>query len=102
MPLVRPNPPRPDNVLQLPEALTQTTAKVRLAELVGALTTESAGVVVDASRLGQFDSTALAVLLDLRREALKLGKTFAIRAMPERLGDLARLYGIDALLPAQS
>lgn len=89
-------------MLQLPEALTQTTAKVRLAELVGALATESAGVVVDASRLDQFDSTALAVLLGLRREALKLGKTFAIQAMPERLGDLARLYGIDALLPAQS
>ena len=50
--------------------------------------------------LGQFDSAALAVLLELRRRALKLGKTFAVQAQPRHLSDLARLYGITELLPA--
>ena len=44
---------------------------------------------------------ALAVLLALRREALQQGKAFAIAALPQRLADLASLYGIAELLPAQ-
>jgi len=58
-------------------------------------------VVVDAARLEQFDSAALAVLLALRRESLKLGKTFAVAGLPQQLADLGSLYGIAELLPAQ-
>jgi len=42
------------------------------------------------------------VLLELRRDAMKLGKTFAMTGMPERLADLAQLYGISELLPVQA
>jgi phospholipid transport system transporter-binding protein len=55
---------------------------------------------LDASALLRFDTAALAVLLDCRRHALSLGKTLTVRGMAPRLQDLARLYGVDALLVA--
>jgi phospholipid transport system transporter-binding protein len=89
-------------VLTLPPSLTQTTATVCLRELSGTLPTEPATVVVDAAGLKVFDSAALAVLLALRRETMKLGKTFAMTGVPGRLADLAQLYGISELLPVQA
>jgi phospholipid transport system transporter-binding protein len=59
-------------------------------------------VVIDATALSRFDSSALAVLLELRRETMALGKVMSIRGLPTRLGDLAALYGIAELLPAAS
>jgi ABC-type transporter Mla MlaB component len=41
------------------------------------------------------------VLLALRREAIQLGKSFEIADLPQHMADLADLYGIAALLPAQ-
>jgi phospholipid transport system transporter-binding protein len=38
-------------------------------------------------------------LLELRREALSLGKRFAVRGLPTQLGNLAALYGVAELLP---
>jgi phospholipid transport system transporter-binding protein len=55
--------------------------------------------VADASALRRFDSSALAVLLECRREALTLGKTFAVSQMHPRLRALAALYGVGELLP---
>ena len=57
-------------------------------------------VVADVGSLSQFDSSALAVLLECRREALALGKTFSVSRMPPRLRELATLYGVAQLLPA--
>jgi phospholipid transport system transporter-binding protein len=54
--------------------------------------------VVDAKPLQVFDSSALAVLLECRREALALGKTFAVANMPPRLRELAGVYGVAELL----
>ena len=59
-------------------------------------------VVADASNLQAFDSSALAVLLDCRREALAAGKTFSVHQLPPRLRELAALYGVAELLPAAS
>ncbi|MBI2769566.1 MAG: STAS domain-containing protein [Burkholderiales bacterium] len=56
--------------------------------------------VADASALQRFDSSALAVLLDCRREALAMGRTFSVRGLPARLRELAGLYGVAELLPA--
>jgi phospholipid transport system transporter-binding protein len=81
--------------------LVQLTAKDTLAQLLQALPGEtSVCVTVNASALGRFDSTALAVLLDLRRAVLAMGKTIALQGVPGRLTDLARLYGIAELLPS--
>ena len=86
-------------MLELPAELTQTSATACLRDLGAGVRAEPAGVVVSAARLGRFDSAALAVLLELRREALALSKTFSVTKLPERLADLARLYGIEELLP---
>jgi phospholipid transport system transporter-binding protein len=40
------------------------------------------------------------VLLEVRREALALGKSFSVSHLPARLRDLATLYGVADLLPA--
>ena len=56
-------------------------------------------VLVDATALTRFDSSALAVLLECRRECLQDGKRFAVRGLAPRLRELAGLYGISALLP---
>jgi phospholipid transport system transporter-binding protein len=57
-------------------------------------------VVADASSLIKFDSSAVAVLLECRREAQIQGKSFSVRGLPERLRSLAALYGVAELLPA--
>ncbi|GBU15214.1 hypothetical protein AwPolaro_05920 [Polaromonas sp.] len=58
--------------------------------------------VVDASALKQFDSSALAVLLECRRQALAAGKSFSVHGAPSRLFQLARVYGVDTLLPVSA
>jgi len=88
-------------VLPLPAELTRAQAGACLQTLTAGLQSEAAGLlVIDATALARFDSAALAVLLEVRRQALAVGKTIAIRGMPERLRELAALYGIAALLPA--
>jgi phospholipid transport system transporter-binding protein len=86
-------------MLVLPAELThaQTTACLRM--LVQGLRAEvGPQVTVDASALQHFDSSALALLLELRREGLAQGKALALQGMSARLLDLAALYGVAALL----
>jgi ABC-2 type transport system ATP-binding protein len=47
-----------------------------------------------------FDTSALAVLLECRREALADGKAFVVKGLPQALVGMAGLYGVDALLQA--
>ena len=90
-------------MLVLPEAITQANAVACLTALSKALTLEgTADVVLDAARLSRFDSAALAVLLEVRRHVLKMGKEFAVKDAPQRLQDLAALYGIAELLPSKA
>jgi phospholipid transport system transporter-binding protein len=55
---------------------------------------------LDASALQTFDSSALAVLLAVRRRVLSVGAQLRIVGLPQRLRDLATLYGVSELLPA--
>ena len=88
-------------MLVLPQELTQSQATACLHMLVQGLRAQSGpDVVVDATALSRFDSAALAVLLEFRRETLARGKRFSVRGLPSRLGDLATLYGMAELLPA--
>lgn len=57
-------------------------------------------LVLDASPLQRFDSSALAVLLACRRMALASGQTMVVQGLPPRLRQLAGLYGIGELIPA--
>lgn len=86
-------------MLVLPEQLTHAHAAACSRMLAQALRSEPGQqAVADASQLRVFDSSALAVLLDCRREALALGKSFAVNRLPPRLRQLAALYGVDGLL----
>jgi phospholipid transport system transporter-binding protein len=87
-------------VLVLPDELSHGTAQACCRMLAQALRSEHGReAVADASGLRKFDSSALAVLLEARREALALGKTFAVHQLPGRLRELATLYGVSELLP---
>mgnify|MGYP003381323366 CR=1 FL=1 len=89
-------------MLVLPADLTRNQASACLLMLVQGLKAVPAeDVVVDATALTRFDSSALAVLLELRRESLAHGKNLRIRALPVRLRDLATVYGIAELLTAE-
>ena len=57
-----------------------------------------AQVVVDGAALNRFDSSALAVLLELRRQCQSTGKELRVTGLPQQLMDLAGLYGIAELL----
>jgi phospholipid transport system transporter-binding protein len=88
-------------VLVLPAELTHASATACCRMLAQALRSDpGAQAVADAAALREFDSSALAVMLECRREAMALGKTFTVANMPPRLRDLASLYGVSELLPA--
>ncbi len=87
-------------MLLLPADLTHDKAGPAMQALEAAIAGETAPVVVvDASQLKNFDSSALAVLLACRRGVLAKGKTFGVKNLNERLRQLAGLYGIEPLLP---
>jgi phospholipid transport system transporter-binding protein len=69
-----------------------------LEQLAAADSVSTSELQVDASSLEHFDSSALAVLLELRRQAQARGHSFRLKGMSARLSELARLYGVDELL----
>ena len=87
-------------MLLLPVTLTAREARDTLRLLKQTLEQErgEGAVVVDAGPLRRFDSSALAVLLEIDRVAQAWGREFAIRSVPAKLVALARLYGVDGLL----
>ncbi|MDM0017952.1 STAS domain-containing protein [Variovorax saccharolyticus] len=88
-------------MLVLPPKLTHDEAPACAYMLQQGLAGQTdTATVVDASALVQFDSSALAVLLECRRESSALGRGFAVKGLPTRLRELAALYGIAGLLPA--
>jgi len=90
-------------MLVLPSQLTHAQARACAGMLSQAIRSETGPeVVADVSALAHFDSSALAVLLECRRESLVAGKRFLVKAWPARLRDLAVLYGVFELLSAPS
>ena len=86
-------------MLLLPATITVREARDVQRMLAQALKSEpDSGVVIDAGNLQQFDSAALAVLLECHRLANAWGRPFAVRNPPPKLASLARLYGVDELL----
>ena len=90
-------------MLILPHTITTQEARATLRMLTQALDQDAkasaeALVTVDASNLQQFDSAALAVLLECQRVAQAWGKALAVRRAPPKLVELARLYGMDSVL----
>jgi len=87
--------------LKLPATLMHDQANACLAQWVGQLPAAlTPTVALDASALTEFDSSALAVLLGLRREVVARGSALQVEGMSPRLRELASLYGVmDLLLP---
>ena len=86
-------------MLLLPASVTAREANDTRRLLAQALRAEAdPEVVVDGSNLTQFDSSALAVLLECQRAAGAAGKPFVLRNAPPKLAALAKLYGVDVLL----
>jgi len=86
-------------MLTLPATMTLRDATDVMRTLDQALQSEGGGAVVaDASALQQFDSSALAVLLECMRRAQAARKSFAVQRAPAKLIELARLYGVEGLL----
>ena len=86
-------------MLLLPATITAREARDTQRLLAQALQNEpESGVVIDASNLQQFDSSALAVLLECQRLSNAWGRPFMVRNAPPKLAALAKLYGVDVLL----
>ena len=84
-------------MLALPAEVTMANARqvqqdllARCRQLQGA-----EAVRVQAGALTRFDSSVLAVLLELERAT---GGRLELEQVPQRLESLAQLYGVDALL----
>ena len=90
--------------LNLPQSMTFENASACSQALAKALLAQeevegvAVHVAVDASAVGVFDSSALAVLLQCRRDAVQAHKTFEVIGMPPQLQELSKLYGVDQLL----
>lgn len=87
--------------IPLPEQLTLSGAAQTLERLREALLRQAGPtVVLNAEPLRVFDTSAVAVLLELRNALLIQGKTLQVARMPQRLRALVTLYGVAELLPA--
>jgi len=88
-------------MLALPETLTlaQANAAVQVVEdALGQGVVDKSALLIDAAPLRNFDTSAIAVLLEARRLAQAAGRTLAVRGAPAAMVELATLYGVDGLL----
>jgi phospholipid transport system transporter-binding protein len=82
----------------LPASLTIKDARAALAALEPALGEGSGTLMLDASGLKSFDTSAIATLLELRRQAQAVGRTLVVTGAPPSMVELAGLYGVAELL----
>ena len=88
-------------MIKLPETLTLAQAKAAvqsIEEALGQGNVEKGSFVVDAAGLREFDTSAIAVLLEARRLTQAAGRGLEVHGMPPAMIELAGLYGVDALL----
>ena len=84
--------------LALPATVTHAQATAQLAAWAPQLAGSGTGAVtLDCAALQHFDSTALALVLELGRQVRAKGARLQLRGVPPRLRDLAVVYGIEAV-----
>jgi len=87
--------------LKLPAAVTLEHAPGLLAQLAAAVGAAGAGpLVIDAAAVTEFDTSALALLLEARRQGAAHGFACELRGAPPKLMELAALYGVESMLGA--
>jgi phospholipid transport system transporter-binding protein len=91
-------------MLALPERLTHREAAAVLSRLESDLSAQPVGaaVVFDATPMQQYDTSALVVLLGLQRQARAQGRHCVLHAVPARLQQLAKVYGVLELLEVEA
>ena len=82
----------------LPASLTHAQAARVGQQIEAAMSSANSACVVDASALNQFDSSALAVLIGACRTASQRSLRLHIVGLPPRALQLAKLYGVSAIL----
>jgi phospholipid transport system transporter-binding protein len=100
------------SALKLPARLRMDGARAEWAQMSPALRAEAAQVLAAAGRevrlsaaaLTDFDSSALSLLLSAARQCSEQGVTLKLDDVPDKLRELARVYGVAELFwpqPAQ-
>ena len=85
----------------LPEAVTVHTVTAVLASLSRQLgQAQGQEATLEAGALRSFDSSAVALLLELRRDLSQQGRQLRLVNLPGKLQELVALYGVSELLPA--
>jgi phospholipid transport system transporter-binding protein len=84
----------------LPASLTIKDARAAVAALRAGIVAGSGPVAIDAGALKTFDTSAIAALLELRREAG--ARPLVVTGAPPAMVELAGLYGVAELLDFQS
>ena len=80
-----------------PKQLTMADADTVLSQGLSAIA--GGDTEIDLGSLQHFDSSAVAALLAWQRAAHDAGITLHVAHLPPGLASLARLYGVDQLLP---
>lgn len=75
-----------------------TADNVLLLLAQGAQQLTAPRMTVDLSGVTEVDSTALSLLLEWRREAIRNGRDVRFRNLPASMKSLAELYGVTELL----
>ena len=90
----------PDEVLSLDGALSFETLPTVLAQSAeyAARTDLPNRLTIDFASIGAVDSSAVALLLEWRRQAAARGKTLEFVNLPPNLLALAELYGVAELI----
>jgi phospholipid transport system transporter-binding protein len=88
--------------MQLPATTTIEQAAELALTLPAAMAEGSGSVQIDASALRDFDTSAIALLLQARRLAQAAGHGFQVVGAPAKLAQLAQLYGVEELLSLAS
>lgn len=87
--------------LALPERVTHAQARGVADGLIAVARTQPGPMVLDASALRVFDTSALAVILACQRAALARDTSLVVLGLPERAQALARVYGVAALFASE-
>ncbi len=77
-----------------------SNASKSLADLQRAI--DGGETAIGLGALARSDSSALAVLLAAVRHAQRGGKALRVTGMPASMGSLAKLYGVEGLVRAES
>jgi phospholipid transport system transporter-binding protein len=88
-------------MFELPVTLTLAQAKAAVQAIEDALgqgRVEKGVFIIDASGLRDFDTAAIAVLLEARRLAQAAGRSLSVRGALPALVELSAIYGVNGLL----